>query len=360
MARIRTIKPEFWSDEKVVECSVPARLLFIGLWNFADDAGRQEDAPRQIKMKVFPGDDFTAVQIEGMLRELSDNGLVLRYAFDNRRFIQIKGWRHQVINKPQRSKIPGPDEANSGNDPGKLPVGMEGNGKEGIKEESHHPESVAAPEDGDNRPWDESLTSHERALVLVWRATGSSDDQIRSWLVSTRGPHRDRIAGWMRDCNIPPERLPGIITDILDRCEGSDGVLTSGGQPIRDLWAFLGKAVPVAWSRVQVAERAEAERDLLPSRNSVAQWEHRRSMIAKGMWSASWPRPEDQETPDWARTLFAKVIAAQAPVRSRPAHQSKPNAAAAQGGVSPAASAAPQPEAVGGPSPAAPTEMGPR
>ena len=32
MARIRTVKPEFWTDEKVVECSIPARLLFIGLF----------------------------------------------------------------------------------------------------------------------------------------------------------------------------------------------------------------------------------------------------------------------------------------------------------------------------------------
>jgi hypothetical protein len=39
MARIRTIKPEFWTDEKVVECSFEARLMFIGMFNFADDKG---------------------------------------------------------------------------------------------------------------------------------------------------------------------------------------------------------------------------------------------------------------------------------------------------------------------------------
>ena len=32
MPRIRTIKPEFWTDEKIIELSLPARLLFIGLW----------------------------------------------------------------------------------------------------------------------------------------------------------------------------------------------------------------------------------------------------------------------------------------------------------------------------------------
>jgi hypothetical protein len=39
MARIRTIKPEFWTDEKIVECSFEARLMFIGMFNFADDKG---------------------------------------------------------------------------------------------------------------------------------------------------------------------------------------------------------------------------------------------------------------------------------------------------------------------------------
>ncbi|STV36571.1 primosomal protein I [Klebsiella pneumoniae] len=48
MARIRTVKPEFWTDEKVVECSIPARLLFIGLFNFANDNGMPERSPKTV------------------------------------------------------------------------------------------------------------------------------------------------------------------------------------------------------------------------------------------------------------------------------------------------------------------------
>ena len=33
MPKIRAIHPEFWTDEKVVEGSPLARLLFIGMWN---------------------------------------------------------------------------------------------------------------------------------------------------------------------------------------------------------------------------------------------------------------------------------------------------------------------------------------
>ena len=57
MARIRTIKPEFWTSDQVVECSFAARLLFIGMWNFCDDYGVHPASLRKLKMEIFPGDD---------------------------------------------------------------------------------------------------------------------------------------------------------------------------------------------------------------------------------------------------------------------------------------------------------------
>lgn len=35
MARIRTVKPEFWTDRRMVKLSPLARLLYISSWNFA-------------------------------------------------------------------------------------------------------------------------------------------------------------------------------------------------------------------------------------------------------------------------------------------------------------------------------------
>lgn len=57
MARIRTIKPEFWTDAKIVQLPYEARLLFIGLWNFCDDEGFLEYEPMRIQMQVLPGDN---------------------------------------------------------------------------------------------------------------------------------------------------------------------------------------------------------------------------------------------------------------------------------------------------------------
>ena len=89
MARIRTIKPEFWSSEQIMECSTNARLLFIGLWNFCDDAGRIPFKPRQIKAQVFPGDDFSSQNILGMIQELSANGLVSVYTVDQQEYFNF-------------------------------------------------------------------------------------------------------------------------------------------------------------------------------------------------------------------------------------------------------------------------------
>lgn len=68
MAKIRGIKPEYWTDEDIVELSIPARLLFIGLWNFACDNGHVDDKPKQIKMRIFPADD---IDVGPLLDELS-------------------------------------------------------------------------------------------------------------------------------------------------------------------------------------------------------------------------------------------------------------------------------------------------
>ena len=51
-------------SEQVMECSLNARLLFIGMWNFADDCGRFPLAPKTIKAQIFPGDDISSETIQ--------------------------------------------------------------------------------------------------------------------------------------------------------------------------------------------------------------------------------------------------------------------------------------------------------
>ena len=102
MARIRTIKPEFWTDEVVVELDYADRLLFIGLWNFADDQGYLPLRIKRIKMQVFPGDDS---DVEKGLRTLWESSLVALYAHPDGLLLHITNWsRHQKISNPAREK----------------------------------------------------------------------------------------------------------------------------------------------------------------------------------------------------------------------------------------------------------------
>ena len=101
MARIRSIKPEFWTSEQLVECSTSARLLFIGLWNFSDDAGIHQDSAKRIKMEIFPADDISIVEIESMIQELVTNELLERYKVNGKSYLIVTGWdKHQRIDRP--------------------------------------------------------------------------------------------------------------------------------------------------------------------------------------------------------------------------------------------------------------------
>lgn len=108
MARIRSIKPEFWTSEQVVECSRDARLLFIGLWNFCEDGGVMKNSPKRIKMEVFPADDLDSTSIRRLLDELSTNGLIQFYEVNETSYIKVLGWSHQKIDKPNY-KFPQPN-----------------------------------------------------------------------------------------------------------------------------------------------------------------------------------------------------------------------------------------------------------
>lgn len=88
MARIRSIKPEFWTDSKIVSLSPLARLFYIGLWNFAVcDMGHIKDDPDALKLQILPTDD---VDGDVIIEELLKAGRVVRVDVpDGRRYLHI-------------------------------------------------------------------------------------------------------------------------------------------------------------------------------------------------------------------------------------------------------------------------------
>lgn len=108
MSRIRTVKPEFWTSEQVMECSPLARLAFIGMWNFCDDNGVHPASCKTLKAEVFPGDDLTAADVQTLVNELLQQRLLVEFHAESRRWWFVTGWHHQLINRPSKSRYPLP------------------------------------------------------------------------------------------------------------------------------------------------------------------------------------------------------------------------------------------------------------
>lgn len=221
MARIRTIKPEFWVDDVMVELPIEARLLFIGMWNFVDDEGYIEDKPKRIKMQIFPADN---ILIEDSLSALCDSGRLHAFDSDQGPLLRVANWeRHQRINRKSETRFTGITPRNRTSSvithahfsEHSLPEGKrkgrekEGKGKEGKKlthdsQETHDcnarefsPEEIdAAGEilaDVLGEPMD-ALTASV-AVELITEASTEPVQDLRAYITAAADKSYDRVLG---------------------------------------------------------------------------------------------------------------------------------------------------------------------
>lgn len=132
-----------FTDEDIGDLSFEARWLFAGLFTQADREGRLEDRPRKLKVEVMPYDN---VNIEHLLRELTEARFITRYEAEGKRYIHIRTfWKHQHFNiKEPPSQLPAPLELNGGTVPAPVkhgastvlaPVENARKGREGVGRE---------------------------------------------------------------------------------------------------------------------------------------------------------------------------------------------------------------------------------
>ena len=119
MARIRSVKPEFWDDRKLAKRTTrDARLLYIALWNLADEHARLNGDPQWIKGQVFPyDDDLDIPAVEALIKELAALQRVLMYEADGDPYLFLpKLAQHQRLEPEKvRSRIPDPPPPGSPN-----------------------------------------------------------------------------------------------------------------------------------------------------------------------------------------------------------------------------------------------------
>lgn len=110
MARIRTIKPEFWDSPDTAKASLRARLLYISMWNLADDYGVGDGNFRRIIGFAFPNDEIGVSEIPRLLAEVSRTFSVMFYEHEGRPYYWIPAWEtHQRTEKRAKQRVPFPE-----------------------------------------------------------------------------------------------------------------------------------------------------------------------------------------------------------------------------------------------------------
>jgi hypothetical protein len=143
MARIRTVKPEFFRHEVLQELEInnPQKypmFVFAGLWCHCDKNGVFEWKPRTLKLDILPFLDF---EMQDTLNILLEARQIIKFAINHKEYGIIPSFRkHQRINgkeSQEDSKFPLPDnhldiEKQWGsNGEATETTGREGKGREG-------------------------------------------------------------------------------------------------------------------------------------------------------------------------------------------------------------------------------------
>lgn len=255
MARIRTIKPEFFTSEDIVSLSPLARLLYVATWCEADKEGRMVWKPRTFKLRYFPGDscdidELCAELVAGCLIVLYGDGLAYIPKFKSHQHLNPRESASSLPEPSQKltraprvlTRAPRVDDASiqelTDREEGK---GREGKGKERnnpptTRERVVSPPSPKCPEDVAEQVWMDwnSLRRQKRAPVTetvledartqaglagltleaflrVWCSRGSQGLQA-DWL---KPPERGRPLGattetaWAREARQSVERMTG-------------------------------------------------------------------------------------------------------------------------------------------------------
>jgi hypothetical protein len=169
VARIRTIKPEFFRHadlyEAEKETGLPLRLGFAGLWTAADREGRFKWKPRELKLDCLPHDD---VDFSRVLDALATRGWLVRYAVNGVEYGAIPTWAdHQVINNREKaSDYPAPNENNILTREARVldasTTPLKGKGREGEREKEGKDSEANAS--GADAPLDPSIPEREYFL----------------------------------------------------------------------------------------------------------------------------------------------------------------------------------------------------
>jgi hypothetical protein len=209
LARIRSVKPEFWDDRKLAKrTSRDARLLYIGLWNLADEHARLNGDPQWIKGQIFSyDDDIDAAVIAKLLDELASPalGAVVPYEVDGDPYLHLpKLPKHQRL-EPEKVKSRLPEPPAPGTD------------------DPEPPPRPSAPKPDDSQPGDDS--SESRADEYAPRTDEPEPGAAQSALLYVAGGRLHGAGGReVARAHAVPNAPQPAYTEVPDDFQPSDAM----------------------------------------------------------------------------------------------------------------------------------------
>lgn len=251
MARIRSIKPEFWTSETIADLDVGTRLTFIGLWSYVDDNGVGVYNERLVASSLYPMDDprEALARIREAFARLSAKGRVALYETSGKRYVYVTTWdEHQRVDKPRKPRYPRPDECEHtpltppptcGNTPIREPVAEPsreprepvatpqefpaleqgaGSREQGSREQGVPPTADALPARRDTAQtllseWLDHCPKRPPKTVI-----GHVAKQLRTLLEEGIDPGdiRAGLAAWHTK-GLHPATLPSVVNEVMNR-----------------------------------------------------------------------------------------------------------------------------------------------
>lgn len=226
--RIRTLKPEWRTDQKLQRAGLSARVLSAALITMADDEGRGAWRDHVVAADVFGFEEDPSRLLRESVAKLRD-WFVQVYEVRGETYFQLLNWeRHQRVDKPRPSRFPAPMSEPDGATPsaGNGPRSLDSPApREDVAKRSRRPrESVAtirealAPGPGSGPGSGSGSTTTSSVAATVADPWGS---MVRDWLVGEPLDLEDaerRFANqvdrrWqaLTTCPVAPRERPKLI-----------------------------------------------------------------------------------------------------------------------------------------------------
>lgn len=262
MARIRTIKPDFFRHEGLQDLEIAnpgmyPMMVFEGLWGHCDSKGRFEWRPRQLKLDILP---FLPFDMAETLLILEQSGMVNHYTIDGKEYGEISTFeKHQRLSGKELTegeKFPPCNSEAIVKQQGsvrEIPESQEGKGREGNgvnpapkKPARFDPMAIDLPDCIPEDAWGRWITyRRQRKLstteqtafaqiekLVAWRGKGHSPPKIIDESIANgwQGLFEPKVGGTNNASNRESviaaftgsgQRQPAILEGYSERLVGS-------------------------------------------------------------------------------------------------------------------------------------------